>query len=563
MTFRLLKRGLIAVLALLALAIAAVFFLIPRWQLQPVEPVYASEFRSQLKVTRLAGATDTVQLQGAVRDQAGRPITALVRLYNARRTARHLDLVTQEYTALDGLFTLEAAPGDYELYVYKGPEYEYFIQPLTLSGGSNLKLDVALHQLIDMAALGWYAGDPHQHSAFLDGEDEVADLLRYNTAVGLHFSVQTDHNVVGQNVVARNYLRDVALHTTPEREYLALGGDEISTSIGHMIAWEPRDASGEYVHIDHQAPAPDQPMAQKKRALERLIGDFDRHALFKQINHPGGGTRAYEHFGEKRGDSFMDVDFDWVENQDYILAFDATETWNGGSGFLRSMYYFGSQEKHPFEAMERVFHEWFRLLNTGARFPSLGSSDTHDARADRDRAGYTRLVTEVRNTFGGLLPYIPPRVAYKLFGQVEGALIYQELDFVEYALEEIALLPGSARTYIYTGGEFSGEALARNVAHSFITSGPLLRAQVDGAMPGQVAVASESNQLQLDILSHKPLQKLMIIVDGELHREIPLADVMQVQQTLELDLRGKRWLLVYAEGHDNYAYAFTNPIYLD
>ena len=56
---------------------------------------------------------------------------------------------------------------------------------------------------------------------------------------------------------------------------------------------------------------------------------MDRYALFSTINHPFAGNVINRLFGDKRSDSFMDVDYDWLENRERILAFDATETWNG------------------------------------------------------------------------------------------------------------------------------------------------------------------------------------------------------------------------------------------
>lgn len=230
---------------------------------------------------------------------------------------------------------------------------------------------------------------------------------------------------------------------------------------------------------------------------------------------------------------------------------------------MESMYYFGSDVVHPFEGMDRVFHEWFRLLNTGVKFPSLGSSDTHDASVQGAIDDFGELISGVKDIFFGQLPYIPPKIAYQLFDKnIEAALMYQELDSIEYALEEIALMPGTARTYIYTGGELSTKALIDNVAHSFITSGPLLRADIDGAMPGQTAVINDDNTLNVDIVSHKPLRKLLVIGDGELLLEKQYDDVMSIKEGIALDLKDRQWVIVYVQGHKNYAYAFTNPIYL-
>lgn len=550
--------------AVLGVLFLMFFIVIPKLTYEEITPVYSQNFKSTLEVKSVPKSeAQKASIVGQVKTNKGRAVPALIRLYNAQRTPRKLDVAAQSYTDIDGHFELNVPPGDYQILIYKGPEYEYFLQPLSVNAEQSLALDISLYELLNMSELGWFAGDPHQHSAYVDGADSIPDLLISNAAVGLHYSVQTDHNEVGQNKVAREFLQSIKLQSSEEHQYLSVGGDEISTTIGHMIAWEPKDEHGDHIHIDHSSPHAHEHMDLKKQALDRIISDLDQYAQFSQINHPGGGTRAYEAFGEKRGDSFMDVDFDWVKNQDRILAFDATETWNGGSGFLRTMYYFGSEEIQPFEAYERTFHEWYRLLNTGVRFPSLGSSDTHDASAAGDRARFTELVEGIKGLFGGFLPYMPAKLVYTLTGSVEAGLMYPHIDYIEYALEEIALLPGSPRTYIYTGGELSTQALTENIDHSFISSGPLLFTKVAGAIPGETAKTTGEDKVHIHAVSHKPLHKLMIIADGELIHEESIADALEYEETLNLDLSGKKWLIVYVEGNNNYAHAYTNPTYLN
>lgn len=546
---------------LLILLIAVLVFLIPALRSAPVNGVYHKEYQSDVRQN--VRETTFSAVEGQVTNRAGEGIPALIRVYNAQRSRYKIDIVAQQFSTIDGGFSLRLPPGHYELLVNKGPEYEYLFLPFTVAAEETVQFDVALQRISNMAQRGWFAGDPHQHSGFKDGKDPVPQLLLANAAVGLHFSAQTDHNVIGQNPLAKAWVAESGLNSDSGYPFHVIGGDEISTSIGHMIVWEPKDQQGDYIHLDHSAPAPEAALADKKQALTRMNKDMRRYGQFANINHPAGGNVAYATAGVKRGDSFMDVDFDWVENSDAILAFDATETWNGGSGFMDSMYYFGSGIVHPFEGMDRVFHEWFRLLNTGAKFPSLGSSDTHDASVQGAIDDFHTLVNGVQDMFLGQLPYIPPRIAYTLFGEnIEAALMYQQLDAIEYALEEVALMPGTARTYVYTGGELSTQALSDNIAHSFITSGPLLLADINGAMPGQTALISGRNTLNLDIVSHKPLRKLLVIADGELLLQRRFDDVMAIKEQIALNLEGRQWVIVYVEGHKNYAYAFTNPIYL-
>ncbi len=81
-------------------------------------------------------------------------------------------------------------------------------------------------------------------------------------------------------------------------------------------------------------------------------------------------------------------------------------------------------------------------------------------------------------------------------------------------------------------------------------------------MPGETAVVGETAALKLDIRCHKPLSKVILIVDGRKFRTIPLGGGMSYRADLALPLKGKKWIIVYAEGVKNYAYGYTNPIYI-
>ncbi|GAB3286672.1 hypothetical protein [Parahaliea aestuarii] len=546
-------------LMLVVAFIALVFLVIPAFRHQDLTPVYATEFASKVTTASAPSINEGI---GGVVTVAGKGTTAMLRVYNRPRKERFVDVVTTEFTELDGRFELALSPGDYQLLVSKGPEFEFVFHDFSVNAGESINMDIDLVQLVDMTQRGWFAGDPHQHSAFADGKDAIDDLLRANAAVGLHWSVQTDHNVVGQNPVARQAAIDMGLEHAGHAPYHTVGGDEVTTRIGHMIVWEPLNPLGEYEHIDHETPGHDDPLEERLDAIHRIAHEMREMGQFQNINHPHGGSRAYEAFGDNASSTWGDMNLDWVRHKETVLQFDATEGWNGGSGFMQGgIYYFGSRAEHPFEAMERVFHQWYRLLNTGAKFPSLGSSDTHDTKVAEQIAGYNRLSEGVKEVFFGLHPYLPQGLAYALTDDVPGALMYQHLDFVENQLEDIALMGGSPRTYVYTGGELTTEKLAQNMAHSFVTSGPLLLAQINGAMPGETALPQAQNTLELDIVSHKPLSRLMVVVDGELAVDKRYDHVMHIKDSLALDIRGKKWAIVYVEGENNYAYAYTNPIY--
>lgn len=526
----------------------------------PIRPVFAETAHSaDVRIVESASPSVT----GQIVNERGTGIPALIRVFDAKNHRRWIDIVAQGYTDRDGNFSFPAAPGSYKLHVYKGSEYEYFILDITVADGKDTLCTVRLERIVNMAERGWFAGDVHQHSTYSDGANTVEEMALADVAMGLHFAVQTDHNTVEQNIPFLEACE--GLDSDSGFGFLGIAGDEITTKAGHMNIWDPRDTADNYIHIDHTGPVLGSPFTDRKAAMTEIVTQMQQCGMLSVMNHPFAGDKKRQvEDGAPQSDTFLDDDLNWVDNRDLLLMYDATEVWNGGTGFLDTMYYFGSPAEHPFEGMEKVFDQWYRLLNTGAHFPSVGSSDCHEMLGANYVEGYNTLVTEVKNNFLGFLPPVPVKAACDLMG-LEGGLIYQSLDEVEYALENTAILPGVPRNYVYTGGVLTEEAVAQAIkdGKSFITSGPILLAKIDGRMPGETAPAgNESSSISLDILSNKPLAKLMVIADGELLKKIDLKDVTEYTGDVAVDLTGRKWVIVYVEGHNNYAYAYTNPIYL-
>ncbi|QGQ94658.1 hypothetical protein EHS13_07030 [Paenibacillus psychroresistens] len=75
---------------------------------------------------------------------------------------------------------------------------------------------------------GWYSGDNHSHSKWSDGSGTIHDNFTSARNKGLDFLTATDHNKIGQQ-------NDVALENSDD--FVALWGEEISTSGGHSLAY--------------------------------------------------------------------------------------------------------------------------------------------------------------------------------------------------------------------------------------------------------------------------------------------------------------------------------------
>ncbi|NDJ60434.1 MAG: CehA/McbA family metallohydrolase [Chloroflexi bacterium] len=82
-------------------------------------------------------------------------------------------------------------------------------------------------QRVAAAQPGWYRGDLHAHTIHSDGSWDIPEFTQYMRARGLDFVSLSDHNTI----------TGLAQHRSQtEAGFLALGGMELSTFNGHMLA---------------------------------------------------------------------------------------------------------------------------------------------------------------------------------------------------------------------------------------------------------------------------------------------------------------------------------------
>ena len=138
-------------------------------------------------------------------------------------------------------------------------------------------------------------------------------------------------------------------------------------------------------------------------------------------------------------------------------------------------------------------------------------------------------------------------------------------------------LIGSLRTYVYTGSQgltMDGWFKALRSGHAFVSNGPLVELTVNGMMPGEVVELPMSGgkvEVEAKVLSIVPLEKVILIFNGEVVEEIPLgADRKKVDFKKTLQVSRSGWYHLRAEGNPaerfpldaNFAQAFTNPVWV-
>lgn len=141
----------------------------------------------------------------------------------------------------------------------------------------------------------------------------------------------------------------------------------------------------------------------------------------------------------------------------------------------------------------------------------------------------------------------------------------------------VSKMPGSARTYVYTGDAgLDAEAWKRGLreGRAFVSTGPLVEMTVNGKMPGEdVELPPTGGEVSIDVRvrSITPIEKVMLIWNGELVEEIPLPENRnEIDYATTVPVEGSGWFHVRAEGvweesfplDTGFAQGFTNPVWV-
>lgn len=238
------------------------------------------------------------------------------------------------YFYADGACAVRVPPGPAGIVIRKG--YEYRPAEITLVSAPKevVDVEVVLERSIDMAALGWYSGDPHVHWD-RTGQNDGA-LLAVTSAKDIRYAYLLSMNTRGYGAGGAEYesyrqLPGLGDGTTAQRgPYHLSSGQEYRTSrLGHVtIVLPDRPVPGIGVTSD----------ADRGPSLA-MIAD-QTHALRGFIGLAHGGYVNQEADG-----LLLDAKMDYLE----LLQF----------GEYRSLGLAG----------------WYDFLNIGYRLPIVGASD--------------------------------------------------------------------------------------------------------------------------------------------------------------------------------------------
>jgi hypothetical protein len=335
-----------------------------------------------------------------------------------------------------GEFTKTLLPGLTHLRVTRGFETKAIDRELNLVAGRTNELRISLDRAVDLRKRGWYSGDNHVH--MLHGERTVpvsfgfmalsarAEELQYmSVAQGWNFDEPTPERLEAE--LRKHSTLDCLLMWNLEAPKNYYKGDA-GRCLGHCwnLGVRGRTAEGsDVIRTLMEASAWDYESGKPSYA------NFESHLLI----HKQAGVACYSHparwwmgsWGGQAG--YPRREQMRVSNMAVELPLDTLlgPTYDGLDIIT------GPGE---FEANAKAFELWCLLLNHGYRIAATGSSDSCF-----DRPG------------GGV--------------------------------------PGSPRTYTFIEGGFSFRKAANAIAagRTFVTTGPLVVATVDGKPPGSVFTA--------------------------------------------------------------------------
>ncbi|RPJ61662.1 MAG: carboxypeptidase regulatory-like domain-containing protein [Acidobacteria bacterium] len=414
-------------------------------------------------------------LRVVVRDaRTGQPTPCTIRIEDS--TGRHLTENRSLGKGLrsDGTLQRELPGGQMRIRVVRGFETEAAERVVILEPGKETRLEIDLKRVVDLRARGWHSGDSHVH--MIHGErtilvtfDDVAlaaraEDLQYLSLCQAWNLPKATPETLEQELQKRSTAQCVLTWNLEAPKNYYKG--DAGRCLGHCwnLALENGNRGGEdLIQLLMDASAWDYESDKPSYA------NFESHRLI----HDNRGKVFYTHplrwwtgpWGGRGG--YQHQEKMRVSNMAVELPLDVLV----GPTFDGMDVITGTGE---LEADEGSFKLWSMLLNHGYRLAATGSSDS-------------------------------------CFDRPGGAT------------------PGATRTYTYLPEGFSLPAVARATAagRTFVTTGPIVLASLDGQPPGaEIRADGETVNLEVEAWASGEaagdLEKLELIRNGIVAKEIPV-----------------------------------------
>jgi hypothetical protein len=130
---------------------------------------------------------------------------------------------------------------------------------------------------------------------------------------------------------------------------------------------------------------------------------------------------------------------------------------------------------------------------------------------------------------------------------------------------------GYNRVYVHVDKRFDHERWWEGLraGRSFVTNGPLLRAEADGQLPGHVFTAAAGKEVRVELkarlTTRDPIRALEIIKDGQVERKVPYDDWRKTGTLGSVTFKKSGWFLVraIADNPKTFRFASTAPFYVE
>ena len=259
---------------------------------------------------------------------------------------------------VDGQLTVDLEPGEYDVVITRGMEYDAVVESVEISAGATASVEATLHRVLDTD--GWLTGDFHIHAAA--GPDlTMTDEMRVANfaADGVEVLVTSNHAYVADLTPV---IGDLALEpwvtTIPSQEVTTFDYGHFGLFPMVVDPTMPNGGAFDWVGVS--------PTEIFDWALQQ-----DRE-MVAQINHPRHIPTPADM------QNFFSVLDLWYDEDGWTIGPDAFDP--PGSGLPPDPVMFGP----GFTAMEVMtwlnvqgLSDWFNLLSAGYRFTATANSDSH------------------------------------------------------------------------------------------------------------------------------------------------------------------------------------------
>ncbi len=418
----------------------------------------------------------------------------------------------------DGTLNAEVRPGSYDLAVMRGVEYDLHEEPVMLAPGAFVSRRVVLRRAFETP--GYVTADLHLHSAnSMDSSVTLGERVTSIAAEGIEFAASTDHNFI------TDYQQPIAELGLSPWLTATVGIELTSLEMGHFNAYplrlDPGSVRGGTFNWVGETP---DSMFRQLRAL-----GFGRDRTLVQVNHPRDGVQGYfsqfnlaADSGEVEARSGLRAIFAPYKPEfapeNFSYDFDVLEILNAKRMDLIHHYRVpdplppGEYPEPPpvpgeilRDAAGKVafpgqVEDWFTFLSRGAVYTAVGNSDSHETFGDEP--GWPRNFVWVGE--------------------------------------------GKDQAGAYTPDDVVAGIKAGRVVASY---GPMIDLTVEGQPLGSLVSTGGSAEVAVRVTSASfaPVDTLILYVNGEVAREIPIPSARAHDFSTEVTLPLDRDAFIVAE----------------